>query len=63
MIRLIPKILAAIVAVVLLVVGGLSVALPRLVNSDEFRAELYTCLLYTSPSPRDKRQSRMPSSA
>ena len=22
-----------------------------------------TCLLYTSPSPRDKRQSRMPSSA
>ena len=26
-------------------------------------AEKYTCLLYTSPSPRDKRQSRMPSSA
>ena len=26
--------------------------------------ELYeSCLLYTSPSPRDKRQSRMPSSA
>ena len=25
--------------------------------------EGYTCLLYTSPSPRDKRQSRMPSSA
>ena len=24
---------------------------------------LYPCLLYTSPSPRDKRQSRMPSSA
>ena len=23
----------------------------------------YICLLYTSPSPRDKRQSRMPSSA
>ena len=23
----------------------------------------YNCLLYTSPSPRDKRQSRMPSSA
>ena len=28
---------------------------------DEARAEV--CLLYTSPSPRDKRQSRMPSSA
>ena len=26
-------------------------------------AQPYTCLLYTSPSPRDKRQSRMPSSA
>ena len=25
--------------------------------------KVYTCLLYTSPSPRDKRQSRMPSSA
>ena len=25
--------------------------------------EIYDCLLYTSPSPRDKRQSRMPSSA
>ena len=26
-------------------------------------AFIYSCLLYTSPSPRDKRQSRMPSSA
>ena len=26
-------------------------------------ARLWCCLLYTSPSPRDKRQSRMPSSA
>ena len=26
-------------------------------------AVAYACLLYTSPSPRDKRQSRMPSSA
>ena len=25
--------------------------------------KIYACLLYTSPSPRDKRQSRMPSSA
>ena len=24
---------------------------------------VYTCLLYTSPSPRDQRGSRMPSSA
>ena len=26
-------------------------------------AHVIACLLYTSPSPRDKRQSRMPSSA
>ena len=26
-------------------------------------AQAIACLLYTSPSPRDKRQSRMPSSA
>ena len=32
-----------------------------LVNSNP--ATIMTCLLYTSPSPRDKRQSRMPSSA
>ena len=25
--------------------------------------QVCSCLLYTSPSPRDKRQSRMPSSA
>ena len=30
---------------------------------DAFRRALRGCLLYTSPSPRDKRQSRMPSSA
>ena len=28
-----------------------------------FATDLAGCLLYTSPSPRDKRQSRMPSSA
>ena len=27
------------------------------------RIERYTCLLYTSPSPRDRTRSRMPSSA
>ena len=27
------------------------------------REESWSCLLYTSPSPRDKRQSRMPASA
>ena len=30
---------------------------------DLYQHMLRCCLLYTSPSPRDKRQSRMPSSA
>ena len=34
-----------------------------LLASSEQWPQLKDCLLYTSPSPRDKRQSRMPSSA
>ena len=30
---------------------------------DSVNVDISSCLLYTSPSPRDKRQSRMPSSA
>ena len=30
---------------------------------EEINELIEACLLYTSPSPRDKRQSRMPSSA
>ena len=34
------------------------------IPNQPYRKEFYnSCLLYTSPSPRDKRQSRMPSSA
>ena len=40
----------------------LSGAFVSLIDSD-MRAWSSICLLYTSPSPRDKRQSRMPSSA
>ena len=32
-------------------------------NSDNSFTEASTCLLYTSPSPRDAHESRMPSSA
>ena len=35
----------------------------KYVPTKEQHADILTCLLYTSPSPRDKRQSRMPSSA
>ena len=31
--------------------------------SERLRSGSYACLLYTSPSPRDQRGSRMPSSA
>ena len=31
--------------------------------SKDLNVKIRYCLLYTSPSPRDKRQSRMPSSA
>ena len=32
-------------------------------KNDEDWADIYVCLLYTSPSPRDRTRSRMPSSA
>ena len=35
----------------------------RLLGEDEFTALYHHCLLYTSPSPRDRTRSRMPSSA
>ena len=45
---------------------GSSIATPHLDALAEAGirfSQFHTCLLYTSPSPRDKRQSRMPSSA
>ena len=41
-------------------VDNLKDYLPEQLGDDEIAS---ACLLYTSPSPRDKRQSRMPSSA
>ena len=35
----------------------------KLFKGTLFSQQFLSCLLYTSPSPRDKRQSRMPSSA
>ena len=44
--------------------GFISIALRDPELGELLLAELQqACLLYTSPSPRDKRQSRMPSSA
>ena len=62
-----PLIVGLMNLVVPLQIGARDVAFPFL-NSLSFwlfvvGAMLINCLLYTSPSPRDKRQSRMPSSA
>ena len=42
---------------------NLSELLARAWTQNVGRGQAQACLLYTSPSPRDKRQSRMPSSA
>ena len=38
-------------------------ALREITNRYDFKGSNTTCLLYTSPSPRDRQKSRMPSSA
>ena len=42
---------------------GLNVLARHIEDHDRNTTRFLICLLYTSPSPRDKRQSRMPSSA
>ena len=39
------------------------VKLSDIKTASQLILDIHNCLLYTSPSPRDKRQSRMPSSA
>ena len=53
---------------IILVAAKFGAELMRRINQPAVIGELVIgiiigCLLYTSPSPRDKRQSRMPSSA
>ena len=36
---------------------------PEFMVNNGLLASAYSCLLYTSPSPRDRQKSRMPSSA
>ena len=57
------KIIGAVLLVALLVIGiGKISNLVFKVNKPE-KAGYKVCLLYTSPSPRDRTRSRMPSSA
>ena len=44
-------------------VRALAAALQDLAPAPQTRVALCACLLYTSPSPRDRQKSRMPSSA
>ena len=60
----------AALVVVMLVGVMLATVLPNLPAFDvvtdyhpKIPLRIYTCLLYTSPSPRDRTRSRMPSSA
>jgi len=45
------------------VISALKADVERRTNTTVDRAVLSCCLLYTSPSPRDRTRSRMPSSA
>ena len=40
-----------------------AVMLDREISPNLFKVYINDCLLYTSPSPRDRQKSRMPSSA
>ena len=43
--------------------SGFNLRMAKWAKQQGLKVFYYICLLYTSPSPRDKRQSRMPSSA
>ena len=55
----IPGIIVIVLGLVIGIFGNL-VQIPDIVT---YALIIWTCLLYTSPSPRDQRGSRMPSSA
>ena len=44
-------------------IGGASISVTAAATVDSHTVDLTLCLLYTSPSPRDRQKSRMPSSA
>ena len=51
MIRLIPKLFAGLVALAILLVGVLAVALPRVINTEEFRAALRNAVIDVLGTP------------
>src|SRR5674476_1271338 len=55
--------IAGLLVVFINVIGGMIIGIAQQGLSFADAAHSYTCLLYTSPSPRDRQKSRMPSSA
>ena len=55
--------LTTVVSLLALLVGGMIGWMARQHSYETTPQVVYTCLLYTSPSPRDRTRSRMPSSA
>jgi len=51
------------VLLVLFILAPASVSGAQEADRVYVNGNIYTCLLYTSPSPRDRTRSRMPSSA
>ena len=47
----------------IILIHGLGLSAECWYKQISFLKKDYTCLLYTSPSPRDRQKSRMPSSA
>ena len=43
--------------------AGMDLVATKIIENTSFHVTYGTCLLYTSPSPRDRQKSRMPSSA
>ena len=43
--------------------GGVTMAEAMGISTFRYKVQIFVCLLYTSPSPRDRQKSRMPSSA
>ena len=44
-------------------IASMSFEAPQMVNAKGGQIRIFICLLYTSPSPRDRQKTRMPSSA
>ena len=61
--KVMPSLLFFCLCIAIAVLWKQNLSLPSLVGQVDIRRLDIRCLLYTSPSPRDAHESRMPSSA